>query len=379
TYNYWNGSAWEKRSHPNPITEARAGTANFIAPFILDPNNPNRLLAGAPSLWGTDNARVPKSDGWPEWRVIKSPAGDARANNISAIAVAPGNSDRIWVGHSNGDIFVTTSGTAASPSWTKVDDGATPLPNRFVTRIAVDPRDSNVAYAAFGGFSANNLWKTSDGGASWSPLTGSGERALPQVPIETIAIHPNNSRWLYVGTEVGVFSSEDGGATWNVPQEGPANVSVKELFWIGTTLYAATFGRGMYKVDIPTASKGALACYTLTALADDDSRGGVIADVQPNCTGATQYTAGSVVHLRARPHKPYSFASWSSGETSRTLTVTTDRDRTVSAQFAATAACFPFTMTITPAGSGSVTLDPPSNCPGGYLDGTERTFYAHDR
>ncbi|HEX9462932.1 MAG TPA: hypothetical protein VGB82_10070, partial [Alphaproteobacteria bacterium] len=280
-YDYWNGSSWEKKARPNPITEAKAGTANFIAPFILDPNNPNRLLAGARSLWVTDNARIAKTEGWPDWRAIKPLAGNATANNISAIAVAPVNSDRIWVGHGNGDVFVTTSGTAASPVWTKVDDGSTALPNRFVTRIAVDPRDNNVVYVSFGGFSANNLWKTTDGGTSWTPLTGSGARSLPQAPVETIAIHPNNSQWLYAGTEVGIFASEDGGATWNVPQDGPANVSVKELFWIGSTLHAATFGRGLYKIDIPVASKAALPCYTLTTAADDISRGGVVADVQP--------------------------------------------------------------------------------------------------
>src|SRR5207244_6056058 len=107
-------------------------------------------------------------EGWPEWRAIKPPAGNAKANNISAIAVAAGNSDRIWVGHNNGDVFVTTSGTAASPGWTKVDDGPNALPNRFVTRIAIDPRDSNVVYLSFGGFTANNLWKTTDGGSTWT-------------------------------------------------------------------------------------------------------------------------------------------------------------------------------------------------------------------
>ena len=167
----------------------------------------------------------------------------------------------IWVGHNNGDIFTTTNGLASSPSWTKADDGSPALPNRFVTRIVVSPTDARTAYAMFGGFAADNLWRTTDGGASWTSITGQ----LPQAPIETLAVHPKNSRWLYVGTEIGIFTSEDGGATWTVPHDGPANVSVKELFWLGTTLYAATFGRGLYKIDISNAAgKMAEACYTLT-------------------------------------------------------------------------------------------------------------------
>ena len=39
-------------------------------------------------------------------------------------------------------------------------------------------------------------------GARWASVTG----LLPQAPIETLAIHPKNSKWLYVGTEVGVFT-----------------------------------------------------------------------------------------------------------------------------------------------------------------------------
>src|SRR5207237_353082 len=54
---------------------------------------------------------------------------------------------------------------------------------------------------------------------------------------------------IYVGTEVGVFSSEDAGATWFTTNDAPANVSVDELFWLDkATLVAATHGRGMFSV-----------------------------------------------------------------------------------------------------------------------------------
>ena len=79
---------------------------NFISPFILDPNNQNRLLAGAASLWLTDNAKkVPT----PDWRVIKKPA-PGESNYIKSIAVAPGKGDTIWVGHNRGNVYYTTNG-----------------------------------------------------------------------------------------------------------------------------------------------------------------------------------------------------------------------------------------------------------------------------
>jgi hypothetical protein len=45
---------------------------------------------------------------------------------------------------------------------------------------------------------------------------------------------------------VGIFTSEDAGATWWLPHDGPANVSVDELFWMNDTLVAATYGRGLF-------------------------------------------------------------------------------------------------------------------------------------
>ncbi len=214
--------------------------ANFIAPFILDPNNPNTLLAGGCSLWRSTNVKFLL----PSWSNIK-PA-DNNNTRISALAVAPGNSNLIWVGHNNGDIYMTTNGTAAAPTWVRMDTNSPPLPNRYVTRITIDRNNSNIVYVTFGGFSADNVWRTNDGGATWSELTGAAETGLPNVPVRSLVIHPNNSNWLYVGTEVGIFTSEDGGATWRLPHDGPANVSVDELFWMNTTLVAATHGRGLF-------------------------------------------------------------------------------------------------------------------------------------
>ena len=78
-------------------------------------------------------------------------------------------------------------------------------------------------------------------------MSGLGLTALPAAPVRDIDINPSNPNWLYAATEVGIFTSEDMGATWQVPQNGPANVSVDELTWVGTTLVAATHGRGIYQ------------------------------------------------------------------------------------------------------------------------------------
>lgn len=254
---YWNGSAWAWKSAPYVIDDARLSQANFIAPFIIDPNNATRLLAGGRSLWRTNDARTANTTSTgPTWANIKAPTSGN--SNISAIAVAASNSNLIWVGHNNGDVYSTTNGTAITPTWTRADLGTPNLPNnRQVTRLTIDPANTRKIYVTFGGFSADNVWRTTDGGATWTDITGSGLTRLPDVPVRSLVINPNNSNWLYVGTEVGIFASEDGGATWGVPHDGPANVSVDELFWLDSnTLIAATHGRGLYKAVLNTILSG---------------------------------------------------------------------------------------------------------------------------
>ena len=237
---------WRWKPAPFSIPDAQASTALFIAPFVIDPAMPDRLLGGGLDLWRTDDARTPNTNtSGPTWRSIKRSVGSP----ITAIAIMPGNSNRIWVGHRNGDVYRTDNGTNAAPSWQKLDDRgalASQLPDRYVTRITPDPQNADVVFVTFGGYSRGNIWRTIDGAVTWRNVGAN----LPEAPIRSVVVHATNSKFVYLGTEVGVFASEDGGTMWSATNEGPTNCSVDELFWMGSTLVAATHGRGMFSIRI---------------------------------------------------------------------------------------------------------------------------------
>jgi photosystem II stability/assembly factor-like uncharacterized protein len=217
--------------------------ALFIAPFILDPNDANRMLAGGARLWRSNNVKAFS----PSWSAIKPQFGTTL---ISAIAVAPGNSSQIWVGYeqdwsaNSGAVFKTNNGQAAQPTWIRVDQG---LAKRHCTRITIDPGNSQRAFATFGGYAADNLWTTTDGGQSWSAL---GDGSLPAVPNYDLAIHPDNADILILANEVGVFVSDDAGTTWSPTNRGPTNCAVFELFLMDHELVAATHGRGLFRIQL---------------------------------------------------------------------------------------------------------------------------------
>jgi photosystem II stability/assembly factor-like uncharacterized protein len=250
-----NGNEFWKPS-PYHIPDVKKGAALFIAPFTLDPNDPNRLLAGGERLWRTNDVKAPvTATTGPKWVPITKVFGEPGSfapgkalpptNLISAITVARGNSDLIWVGYMRGDLCRTTNGTATEPQWVQIGSPK-PLPRRYCTRIVIDPANHHKVYAMFGGPSTDNLWKTSDDGKSWTSL---GQDLLPAAPVHTLAIHPRNPDYLYLGTDVGVFLSQDAGVTWT-PDKQVTNCPVRELFWMGQTLVAATYGRGLFQVDL---------------------------------------------------------------------------------------------------------------------------------
>jgi outer membrane protein assembly factor BamB len=285
---YWNGSDWVWKPAPYSIADAGSNdTALFIASFVLDPNNANCLLAGGLSLWRTNDPLAPITvTTGPTWSAIKAPNGTAK---ISAIVVAPGNSDLVLVGYDNGQIHKSTNATAASPAWSRIDTGINAT--RICTSLAIDKNDHNRFYATFGGFVPNNVWTSANGGSNWSSLGA----ALPQAPIYCVTIHPQNSQWLYLGTETGVLATENRGQNWTPNNEGPTNCVVYQLFWLGNVMSCASHGRGMFSIDltIPQQATLVLAGDTAGNLAAYNARTG--ANVSTYAMPSGQITAAPAV------------------------------------------------------------------------------------
>ena len=210
--------------------------ANYIAPFVLDPHNTDQILAGGDKLWKADNV---DELGAPSWDMLR----DSIGSNISAIAVGA-NSNTIWLGYNNGQIWKTDNGGA---SWVQKNSAGLTNPNRQVTRLVVD---GSVVYATFAGFQTDNVWKTTNDGASWTQV---GTLPLAAgLPVYDLIIRPSFADHLYIGTEFGVFVTQDGGTNWSASSDvdGPTSSSVQDILLNGTTLIAATYGRGVYAAEI---------------------------------------------------------------------------------------------------------------------------------
>jgi photosystem II stability/assembly factor-like uncharacterized protein len=220
----------------------------FIAPFVMDPTTPTMLVAGTYKIYRTTN-------GGNLWTSISSDlTGDGAGSTggkISAIAIAKNSSATIFVGTSGGGasqtrVLVTTN---TGTTWSIVNKS--PLPNRYVTSIAIDRADANNVFVSFSGYDVNtsvtpgHIFNSTNMGSTWLDISGD----LPDIPVNAILIDSTSLSHILIGTDLGVFETQNGGISWEQQNTGMANVVVTDLdFRSDGYVFAATHGRGMFKL-----------------------------------------------------------------------------------------------------------------------------------
>ncbi len=302
----WNGA--------NPIGDAGGLDCNFIPFFMLDPNQPNRMLVGCRRLWRSNNVKA----GSPSWTSIKAtiePPGPGQHSdksadtshfdpnspyNLSTMAVAEGNSNIIWAAHNNGQLYVSTNGTNATPTWTQVDENGVGLPDRWISTVVIDRNNHNHVYVALMGWEDDNLWETTDGGNTWADISGTGMTSIPNAPISAFALHRTQPGLLFVGTDIGMFYSDDNGQTWSTSNAvGPAAAPVEQLKWKNDdTLMAVTHGRGIYLGTVEVAET--VVANSFNVLRGIQAGGG-LADIENSDDSYLQFKPGLTLNSSEPP------------------------------------------------------------------------------
>ncbi|MEZ5416278.1 MAG: Ig-like domain-containing protein [Vicinamibacterales bacterium] len=211
----------------------------FIAPFAMNEGNRQQLWAGGGLIWRTTN----QATSW-----VQASSGTCGTGSVSAMATHPLDGNRVIVGMSDGCYHYQTAALSASSS-TSWPTGT--VASAYISSVAWDPNDLNVAYLTLSRFGGSTLYKSTNGGATWTASMGSGGTALPQIPAHSVVVNPDDSLQVYVGTDLGVFTSVDGGASWYLENTGFANTPVEGLAFNETVpryLYAFTHGRGAWRV-----------------------------------------------------------------------------------------------------------------------------------
>ncbi len=215
---------------------------NWSTPVIMDPNNNNVLYYGTNKVYRTTNA----ASSWTAASPDLTNGNQARLGTVTTIAVAKTNSNIIIAGTDDANVWVTTNNGS---NWTKVSAS---LPYRWVTRVAFDPTNDNIAYVTYNGLKWKDpqphVFRTIDRGQTWQDISSN----LPDAPVNAFDIDPLRPNVLFVGSDVGAYVSFNSGGLWQFLGTGLPMVSVYDFKVHPTANYlvAGTHGRSMYKIDL---------------------------------------------------------------------------------------------------------------------------------
>lgn len=208
-------------------------------PYELDRNDPNTIYIGYDELYKT-------TDGGNNWSIITN--NETNGGKIDEIGVSKSNSNVIYF--SDGpNIFTTTNG---GNSWSNISNN---LPYKTISYIIVHPTDANKVWVTLSGYtSGEKVYKTIDGGNTWINISGT----LPNIPANCIVLdESSNLENLYIGTDLGVFTTDSTLTDWNMFNNNSLpNVIVSELEiqYQSNKLIAATYGRGLWNIDLQITS-----------------------------------------------------------------------------------------------------------------------------
>src|SRR5262249_18469126 len=137
-------------------------------------------------------------------------------------------------------------------TWTDITKA--PLPDRWISAIAVDPNDPDIVYASFSGFSSatpsapGHIFRSRDAGATWSRF----DSALGELdtPVDYLITHPLASDVIYAATDYGIAVTTDGGCTWERLGQGLPEAPNNQILFQerSNRLLAATHGRSVWGV-----------------------------------------------------------------------------------------------------------------------------------
>jgi hypothetical protein len=174
--------------------------------------------------------------------------GDIPYQTIFSIAESPFQFGQIYVGTDDGRVWRTDD---SGRNWKEINRG---LPyQKWVAELVASKYDQCTIYMAQNGKRDDDfapyLWKSTDCGESWTSIVAN----LPSGPLNVVKEDPANPDILYVGSDLGVYVSLNGGGEWHALPGGDLPTTFFHDLVVHPEediLVAATHGRGIWALDV---------------------------------------------------------------------------------------------------------------------------------
>jgi len=261
-----NWDAWGPGT-PEPELGNAMAPANWDGPFIISPHDNNTLYAGTNQLWKSTD----RGDTWVslgdlttgvnrrELRIMGERAHDSTLSlddgipyypTLSAVAESPLTQGLLYAGTDDGNLQVSRDDGA---TWTNVTDRLPGVPaSSWISGIEPSRFHEGTVYVVINNYRNNDfadyLYESTDFGGSWAPIVGdlTADRVLRTVREDT-----RNADVLFLGSELGLFYTNDGGSHWVELKGNMPTVAVNDLVIHprDNDLVLGTHGRGIWILD----------------------------------------------------------------------------------------------------------------------------------
>ncbi len=235
----------------------------FINPYVLDPNNSNRMyLAGGDFIWYNQNlSQIPSGSSSPtsvNWkRLDKTEVSGAV---ITALQVSTSERDVLYYGTGNGNLFRVDNVNSSLYEVQNITSDEFPR-SAYVRSIAVDPTNEDHILVAFSNYGVRSLFRSTNGGESFTHVSGNleenedGTGSGPSLRWASIVPLNDGTHQYYVGTSTGLYSttSLEGSVTWqHESPEAIGNIIVNMVDYRQSDgkIVVATHGNGLYTSQI---------------------------------------------------------------------------------------------------------------------------------
>jgi photosystem II stability/assembly factor-like uncharacterized protein len=233
---------------PQPPASETGLRYNWMVPFVISPHDPKTLYYGGNKLFKS-------TDKGANWEIISpdlsTDPGPERQGNIpygtlTTVSESPLQPGVIYAGTDDGNLQVTRDG---GKTWTPIVRG---LPSKWVSRVTASGHEAGTVYAALTGFREDDfrayLFKSTDYGRTWTSIAGN----LPDEPVNVVKEDPKKAGILYIGTDLGVYVTLDGGATWVSLCNSLPTAAVYDLVVHprADELVIGTHGRSIFVLDV---------------------------------------------------------------------------------------------------------------------------------
>jgi photosystem II stability/assembly factor-like uncharacterized protein len=292
---------------------------SWVNPYMLDPSDHNTIVAGYDDVWRSTD----RGDNW----TALSTNITGNGSTLNCLAVAPSDPNTIYVSWGSNMRKTTDMGA----TWTTVTVTGT----AEITSITVHPANPNVIWITRGEYTGGiKVYHSTNGGSSWANLS----TGLPNVPVNTLLYQNGGNGIIYIGTDGGVFYRDSITNSWQLYSNGLPKTSITdlEIYYPTNKLRAATYGRGIWEVDLASPLSTGTAAAPSPALVVFPNPNNGVFEIRCAAAGNTAATIsvtdvfGKLVYTQTAGSKPLQERIDLSGLASGTYIVSVQQNETVS-------------------------------------------------